>query len=43
MCFMGLQIHCTTENKFVQILGEVFNECGQIFPLLQEDNVVIFY
>lgn len=43
MYFMGLQIHDTMEKEFVQILGQVFNECGQTFPLLQENNVVIFY
>lgn len=42
MYFIGLQIHDTMENKFVQILGQVFNEYGQIFPLLQENNVIFF-
>lgn len=42
MYFIGL-INDTMEKKFVQILGQVFNERGQIFPLLQENNVVIFY
>lgn len=43
MYFIGLQMHDTMEKKFVQILGQVFNERGQIFSLLQENNVVVFY
>lgn len=34
MYFIGLQMHDTMEKKFVQILGQVFNERGQIFSLL---------